>query len=213
MSTLFKTAQDYGLVQCEICNELNQQPKTVLNEKVSWHCARCGATLKLSPQFSRRLEITWALLIAAVMLFIPANVLPVMSLYILGKGSPSTIADGAWQLFQHGQWPIALIIFVASLVIPLVKIIALGFLLISIHYRSHWRSKERMKLYKVIDYIGRWSMVDVFVVAILVGIVQFGNVAYVEANMGSLSFTAVVILTMIAARTLDERQIWEFERD
>jgi len=136
-----------------------------------------------------------------------------MSLYILGKGSPSTIADGVVQLFEHGQWPIALVIFFASLVIPIVKIVALFFLLISIHYRTRWRAKERMRLYKVIDYIGRWSMVDVFVVAILVGMVKFGNIAYVEANMGSLSFAAVVVLTMLAAHTLDEHQIWEFERE
>ena len=211
MTTLFKTAQDYGLIPCEICHYLNVHPPA--RPATQWQCVRCGAVLALNKSLSRRIEITWALLIAAAVLFIPANVLPVMSLYILGKGSPSTIAEGALQLLQHGQWPIALIIFVASLVIPLVKIVAIGFLLISIHYRSRWRSKERMKLYKVVDYIGRWSMVDVFVVAILVGIVQFGNIAYVEANMGSLSFTAVVVLTLLAARTLDERQIWEFERD
>ncbi|MBK8454126.1 MAG: paraquat-inducible protein A [Thiofilum sp.] len=210
MNTSFKTAADYGLVQCEVCQYLNAQPSAP--NTTQWQCVRCGATLPLTKHLSRRIEITWALLIAAIVLLIPANFLPVMSLYMLGKGSPSTIAEGALQLWQHGQWPIALIIFVASLVIPLVKIVAISFLLISIHYRSHWHSKERMQLYKVIDYIGRWSMVDVFVVAILVGIVQFGNIAYVEANMGSLSFTAVVVLTMLAARTLDERQIWEFER-
>lgn len=153
-------------------------------------------------------EVTWALLIAAMILYIPANFLPVMSAYKLGLGQPDTIISGVFYLWKTGQWPLALLVFAASIVVPLMKLIALIFLLITIQRKSSWRQQERMRLYRMIEYVGRWSMVDVFVIAILVGLVQFGNLARVEANVGSFSFAAVVVLTMLAARTLDEHLIW-----
>jgi paraquat-inducible protein A len=155
------------------------------------------------------IEVTWALLIAAIILYIPANTLPIMSAYKLGTGSPDTIVSGVFRLLNSGQWPLALVVFIASVVIPLMKLITLTFLLISIQFQSRWRQSDRMRLYKVIEYVGRWSMVDVFVIAILVGLVQFGTFARVEANIGSISFAAVVVLTMFAARTLDAHLIWD----
>jgi paraquat-inducible protein A len=158
------------------------------------------------------IEVTWALLIAAMILYIPANVLPMMSGYQLGLEQPDTIVSGVFYLWATGQWPLALIVFVASVVVPLMKLITLSFLLITIQWKSTWRPQERMRLYQMIEYLGRWSMVDVFVIAILVGLVQFGNLARVEANAGSFSFAAVVVLTMLAARTLDEHLIWDISR-
>jgi paraquat-inducible protein A len=155
------------------------------------------------------IEVTWALLMAAIILYIPANTMPIMSVYMLGDGQPSTILGGAVHLLETGQWPLALIVFVASIVVPLTKLVTLGFLLISIQLRSRWRQYDRLRLYKMTEYVGRWSMVDVFVIAILVGLVQFGNLAHVEANGATFSFAAVVVLTMLAARTLDEHLIWE----
>lgn len=158
------------------------------------------------------IEITWALLIAAVILYIPANVMPIMSFYTLGNGQPDTILSGAFHLLEAGQWPVALVVFVASIVVPLMKLITLIFLLITIQNRSRWRPHDRLRLYKVTEYVGRWSMVDVFVIAILVGLVQFGTLARVEANAAAFSFAAVVVLTMLAARTLDEHLIWDVSR-
>ena len=158
------------------------------------------------------IEVTWALLIAATILYIPANVLPIMSVYMLGSGQPDTIVSGVFHLWDSGQWPLALIVFFASIVVPLMKLITLSFLLITIQRQSRWRQQERMRLYQIIEYLGRWSMVDVFVIAILVGLVQFGNLARVEANAGSFSFAIVVVLTMLAARTLDEHLIWDISR-
>jgi paraquat-inducible protein A len=151
-------------------------------------------------------------LIAAAILYIPANVLPVMSVYMLGAGQPDTIISGVYHLLEAGQWPLAVIVFVASIVVPLLKLFTLSFLLISIQRKSKWRQHDRMRLYRVTEYVGRWSMVDVFVIAILTGLVQFGNLARVDANVGSFSFAAVVVLTMFAARTLDGHLIWDISR-
>lgn len=172
------------------------------------YCPRCDAKL-LPPNKTKSVEVTWALLLASVLLYIPANTLPVMSVYLLGAGQPDTIISGVYHLLEGGQWPLALIVFVASIVVPLLKLFTLGFLLISIQRCSRWRRQDRMRLYRVTEYVGRWSMVDIFVIAILTGLVQFGNLARIDANLGSLSFAAVVVLTMIAARTLDEHLIWD----
>lgn len=175
------------------------------------HCPRCGARLRWR-QHSNSIEVTWALLIAAILLYVPANMMPVMSVYMLGAGQPATIIGGVYHLLEAGQWPLALIVFVASIVVPLLKLFTLSFLLISIQLRSKWRQYDRMRLYRITEYVGRWSMVDVFVIAILTGLVQFGNLARVDANAGSFSFAAVVVLTMFAARTLDEHLIWDVSR-
>ena len=162
---------------------------------------------------NKSVELSWALLIAAAILYIPANLMPVMSVYMLGSGQPDTIISGALHLVQAGQWPLALLIFVASIVVPLLKLFSLGFLLITIQRGSSWQPHDRLFLYRLTEYIGRWSMVDVFVVAILTGLVQFGNLARIEANAGTFSFAAVVVLTMLAAHTLDEHLIWEIGDD
>ncbi|MEZ5447592.1 MAG: paraquat-inducible protein A [Thiolinea sp.] len=198
--------QQASLLHCRVCGCLSQRPAHV-RRRDALHCPRCGEIFRFGP--NRSVEITWALLIAAAILYIPANLMPVMSVYMLGAGQPDTIISGAMHLLQAGQWPLALLIFVASIVVPLLKLFALGFLLITIQRGSRWRPHDRVLLYRLTEYIGRWSMVDVFVVAILTALVQFGNLARVEANAGTFSFAAVVVLTMLAAHTLDEHLIWE----
>ncbi|PID50013.1 MAG: paraquat-inducible membrane protein A [Proteobacteria bacterium] len=193
-------------IVCPVCACLSHKPTNLLN-KASLFCPRCGHGFPTGP--NRSVEITWALLIASAILYIPANLLPVMSVYWMGTGQPDTIISGVFHLIEAGQWPLAALIFVASIVVPLLKLIALSFLLISIQLGSNWRPQERVWLYRVTEYIGRWSMVDVFVVAILAGLVQFGTLTRVEANAGTLSFASVVVLTMLAAHTLDEHLIWQ----
>jgi len=191
---------------CRICGCVSVKPNQ-LTAKSQLFCPRCGERFKTGP--NRSIEITWALLIAAAILYIPANMLPIMSVYWLGNAQPDTIISGVFLLIELGQYPLAALLFVASIMVPLLKLFALGFLLISIQLKSSWRPHECIRLYRLTEYIGRWSMVDVFVVAILAGLVQFGNLTRIETNAGTLSFAAVVVLTMIAAHTLDEHLIWE----
>lgn len=211
IGTGVQTVYAAGLLQCRVCGLILRLP-TQLSGSVkhhqALHCSRCGARLH---NIDRRhsIETTWALLIAAMILYVPANLIPVMSVYMLGKGHPDTILSGVFSLIKSGQWPLALIVFVASIVVPLLKLLTLSFLLITIQLKSTWRPYDRLRLYRITENIGRWSMVDVFVTAILTGLVQFGNLARIEANIGSLSFAAVVVLTMFAAHTLDAHLIWE----
>lgn len=197
-----------NFLHCRLCGCLCHKPAQLGRYDVMY-CPRCGTKMKTGKNNS--VEVTWALLIAAAIMYIPANLMPVMSVYMLGSGQPDTIISGAIHLVAAGQWPLALLIFLASIVVPLLKLFSLGFLLFSIQRKSAWRQSDRVLLYRATEYIGRWSMVDVFVIAILAGLVQFGNLVRVETNIGTLSFAVVVVLTMIAAHTLDEHLIWEIE--
>ena len=171
------------------------------------HCPRCGAALHRRKPAS--IQRTWALVIAAAILYVPANVLPIMSVTSLGKTQSDTILSGAQYLLVHGMWPLALVVFVASVLVPLLKLAILVFLLISVHYRSRWRLRDRTRLYRITEFIGRWSMVDIYVVTVLVALVRLGNLATIEAELGAVFFAAVVILTMFAAMTFDPRLIWD----
>jgi paraquat-inducible protein A len=117
--------------------------------------------------------------------------------------------QGVLHLLEGGMWPLALIVFVASIVVPVLKLVVLSGLLISIRLRSQWNPVERTRLYRIMEFIGRWSMVDIFVIAILIALVQFGNTASIYPGLGALSFAAVVVLTMFAAHTFDPRLIWD----
>ena len=173
-------------------------------------CPRCGS--RLEDHHGGGVQAAWALLLASAVLYVPANLMPVMSVQMMGKGRPDTIISGVAHLVEAGQWPLALIVFVASIIVPLLKLLALGFILVSIHRRSRWRPRDRKRLYRITEYIGRWSMVDIFVIAILAGLVQFGQVARVVVDPGTLCFAAVVVLTMLAARALDEHMLWNPQR-
>ena len=208
------TARKAGLISCHFCHtlcKLPTSPETSNNTPSpyndSLYCPCCRS--RLYSRIPNSLGRTWALLIAAFILYIPANTLPIMTVIFWGEGQPDTILSGVTHLFAAGMWPLALVIFIASIFIPILKLLTLFGLLLSLHFKVQWRPKDRTVLYRITEFIGRWSMVDVFVIALLVALVQFGNTASVSPNLGALSFAAVVILTMFAAHTFDPRLIWD----
>ena len=170
-------------------------------------CTRCGALVHARRPNS--LARTWALLITAAILYIPANVLPIMTVSSLGQGDPSTIMSGVIQLVQHGMLPIAAVVFIASIVVPTFKLVGIALLLFSVQRHQPLSARQRIWMYRFIEFIGRWSMLDIFVIAILVAVVNFGRLASVEANLGAIAFASVVILTMLAAVSFDPRLIWD----
>jgi paraquat-inducible protein A len=170
-------------------------------------CTRCGALVHARrPNSVMR---TWALLVTAAVLYIPANVLPIMTVSSLGQGDPSTIMSGVIQLVQHGMIPIAAVVFIASILVPTFKLVGIALLLFSVQRRQPLSARQRIWMYRFIEFIGRWSMLDIFVIAILVAVVNFGRLASIEANLGAIAFASVVILTMLAAVTFDPRLIWD----
>lgn len=196
-------AIDAGIVVCNECHELNRQD----SESKSQTCTRCGAVVHARRPNS--IVRTWALLIAASILYIPANVLPIMTVSTLGQGSPDTIMSGVITLLKHGMLPIAAVVFIASILVPTFKLVGIGLLLYSVQRRQPLSARQRILMYRFIEFIGRWSMLDIFVIAILVAVVNFGRIASVEANLGAVAFATVVILTMLAALTFDPRLIWD----
>ena len=196
-------AIDAGILICTECHELNRQdPDT--DEQT---CTRCGALVHARRPNS--LMRTWALLITAAILYIPANLLPIMTVNSLGQGAPSTIMSGVIELVQHGMFPIAAVVFIASILVPTLKLVGIALLLFSVQRHQPLSARQRIIMYRFIEFIGRWSMLDIFVIAILVAVVNFGRLASIEANLGAVAFASVVILTMFAAVTFDPRLIWD----
>ncbi len=189
-----------GLIGCDDCGQ-------VANARPGDHCTRCAATLKLrKPDSQRR---TWAFLIAAAALYIPANTLLFLTLIRLGRSYPSTILGGVEELLEAGMWPLALLVFVASICVPVLKLAGLATLLISTARGSSAWLRGRTRLYRVIDAIGRWSMIDVFMLSVLVALVQNGQIGTVLPDYGAVCFGAVVILTMLASESFDPRLMWD----
>jgi paraquat-inducible protein A len=147
--------------------------------------------------------------IAAALCYIPANLLPVMAVTSLGKHESDTIMSGVIYFLTHGMWPLAVVVFVASVFVPLLKLVNLVVLLVSVQRSSSWRPVERTRLYRVTETIGRWSMVDIYAITILVALVRLGNLATIEAETGAVFFGAVVVITMLAAESFDPRLIWD----
>ncbi|AZC26058.1 MULTISPECIES: paraquat-inducible protein A [Pseudomonas] len=196
-------AIDAGILICIECHELNRQQANSKGQT----CTRCGAMIH--PRRPNSILRTWALLLTAAILYIPANVLPIMTVSALGQGSPSTIMSGVIQLVQHGMIPIAIVVFVASILVPTFKLVGIALLLFSVQRHQPLSARQRIIMYRFIEFIGRWSMLDIFVIAILVAVVNFGRLASIEANLGAVAFASVVILTMLAAITFDPRLIWD----
>jgi len=175
-------------------------------------CPRCGATLHLRKPAS--LSRTWAFLIAAMVMYIPANMLPVMYTNSLFGTENDTILSGVVYLWTSGSWPLAIVVFVASIAVPMLKILALGYLTISTQMRSRWYADERTRIYRMVEFVGRWSMLDIYVITMLVALVQFQALATIQAGNAAIAFGAVVVLTMFAAMAFDPRLMWdEVERD
>lgn len=189
------------LVGCECCGLVSEV------EDEHAHCPRCGAPLhRRKPDSIAR---TWALVIAAIILYIPANVYPVMTVISLGNHMPATILGGVVELIQGGMWPLALLVFLASITVPVLKLLGLTALLISTKRGRSHGLRDRSRLYRIIEVIGRWSMIDVFMISILVGVVRLGNIATIEPGLGAVSFAGVVIVTMFAAECFDPRLMWD----
>jgi paraquat-inducible protein A len=170
-------------------------------------CERCGAAMH--HRIVDSTERTAAFLLAAVTMLIPANLYPVMTVKTLGQGSPDTILSGVVRLIESGLWGLGMIVFVASIVVPCLKISVLSFLLYSVRYKPNWRPRDRTVLYRITEAIGAWSMVDVFLVGLLSGLVNLGLIASIRPGIGATFFAAAVILTIFAARSFDPRLIWD----
>jgi paraquat-inducible protein A len=203
--TLLQTAAEKGLLNCRNCSLLVRRPSATA--RMLLRCPRCGTGLHLRKVDS--IARTWALVIAAFIFYIPANMLPVTVTTYLGSTQYDTIMSGVIFFIRTGSWGIALIIFVASIVVPIAKLVVLSGLLLSIQRRSRWRPEERTRLYRITELVGRWSMLDVFVVTVLVALVRLGYLTTIEAGPGILYFAAVVVITMLAAMTFDPRLIWD----
>ncbi len=200
------TARSLGLIPCHTCGLLVSDPVGGIPAHV--RCPRCGTVLHRRKANS--ISRTWALLCAAAVLLIPANVYPVMTVIRFGQGEPNTILSGVVHLIEGGMWPLALIVFFASMVVPILKLIVLSFLLITLHRRSSWRPRDRTLLFRVTEVIGAWSMVDIFLLAVLVALVNLGALATIRPGIGATFFGAVVVTTMFAAHSFDPRLIWDY---
>ncbi|MEC5215546.1 paraquat-inducible protein A [Actimicrobium sp. GrIS 1.19] len=198
------TAATQGLLSCSACGLLCRPAR----HGNAGNCPRCAAPL--CSRIHRSVLHTWAYLIAAYILYIPANLLPIMQTGSLAKIQTDTIMSGVVYLWESGSRMLALIVFMASIVIPLFKLLALTLLTISVQRRSVWLPLHRARLYRVVEAIGRWSMLDIYVVALLVALVQIKSFATVEAGPGAAAFGTVVVLTLLAAKSFDPRLIWDF---
>ena len=202
MTAAALTARNQGLLPCHACG--------LLARRGTGHeafCPRCGDRLhQRKPDSIRR---TWAFLIAAAILYIPANVLPIMITNSLFGAEVDTIMSGVVYLWTSGSWPLALIVFIASITVPLMKLIALTLLLVSVQFRWRWAPGQRTKLYRIVEIAGRWSMLDIFVSTMLVALVHLQGLATIIAGPAAIAFGAVVVLTMLAAMSFDPRLIWD----
>ena len=207
MSDSAVTAIELGLCLCHGCGGLSR----VAGDGHDMYCRRCGAALHLRKPNS--IARTWAFLIAAYILYVPANVLPMMHTGSLFGAQVDTIMSGVVYLWHSGSWHIALVVFIASIGIPLAKMFSLTYLLISVQLGWTHRPMERTKLYRVLEFVGPWSMLDVFVVMILVALVQLKALATSQPGPAAAAFGAVVVLTMLAAMAFDPRLLWEPQKE
>lgn len=201
------SAAQAGLVSCSTCGLLSRPADSAR----PGYCPRCGTALVWRRHHS--IQYTWALIIAGAICYIPANVLPVLSTTALGSTEADTIIGGVIFLYGSGSWPLALIVLVASVMIPLGKLVALGYLLITVQRGSIKNSHDRTRIYDLVEFVGRWSMLDVFVDAFVVALVQLSPLMSVQPGLGVAFFMAVVVLTMLAAQSFDPRLIWDAGRD
>jgi paraquat-inducible protein A len=198
------SAASLGLLACGTCGLLQRRPA---GGAPALACARCG-----SPVHTRKPDSvmrTWALVIAAYMLYLPANLLPILQTNTLKGSDWDTIMSGLIFLWLDGLWPLSIIIFVASIVIPLAKLLTLSYLLLSVRQAWTPHRRARTRLYRLVDLVGKWSMVDIYVGAMLVGLVQFAPVASVRPGPGAVAFGAVVVLTIFASHSFDPRLLWD----
>jgi len=170
-------------------------------------CPRCGATVGEGARGS--LQRTAAFAVAALILYIPANIYPIMRMHFYGGYNESTVWDGVVSLAESNQWFVAAIVFLASIVIPVMKLSGLLYLVITVRFGLGRRLRDRTRIYRFIDVIGPWAMLDVFLLAVLVALVKLGTIATILPGPGLIAFSAVVVLTMLASASFDPRTIWQ----
>ena len=200
------SAAEAGLILCLTCEQLaRHQPGP------AHRCPRCGQRMQVRKQDS--LARATAYLIAAAILYIPANLLPIMHTATLVGGEDDTILSGVIVLLKTGSWPLAALVFFASIMVPMLKLIALSVLVLSIHQRWTSPPHGRLRLYRLVEFIGRWSLLDIYVLTLLVALVQLHALATVGPRPGALAFAAVVVLTLLSARSFDPRLLWDASRN
>ncbi|QDE38709.1 paraquat-inducible membrane protein A [Luteibacter pinisoli] len=195
-------AQDLGIMGCHVCRLV-----TTYSENPHAHCPRCHNPLH--PRKQGSIARAWALLVAAAIFYIPANVFPIMRTQSLFSKDDNTILSGVFELWRNGSPDLAIIVFTASIVVPVLKFLIMGYLLVSVQRASGYGPRQRAKLYRFVELVGYWSMLDVFVVAILSALVHFKVLSRVEPLPGVIYFGIVVVLTMLAAMSFDPRLIWD----
>ena len=200
------TAAQLGLLACDCCGLLSRRAPAGA-QRLAAACPRCSAHLHSRKPHS--IGRAWAYWIAAVVLYFPANLLPIMQTSSLFDSQRDTIMSGVIFLWNDGSWPLALLVFFASVVVPLLKLIALAYLLVTVQIGMRGRRHQRTRLYRMLEFVGRWSMLDIYVVTILVALVHLQSLAEIEAGPGAIAFGAVVVLTMLSAMSFDPRLIWD----
>jgi paraquat-inducible protein A len=200
----YLTAASLGMGGCTVCGEINRVVA------LSRACRRCGMPVELRKRNS--LKRSWAFLLAAAILYLPANLYPILESRTVAGVERDTILQGVVLLWNSGSWPLALLVVFASVVVPLLKLMSMTLLLVSVQARWGWRVRERARLYRLVEFVGRWSMLDIYVVAFLVALVRLKALATMDAGPGALAFGAVVVLTMLSAQAFDPRLLWDAAR-
>ncbi|MBF0218940.1 MAG: paraquat-inducible protein A [Gammaproteobacteria bacterium] len=193
------TAHQAGLCHCALCDNL------AVAATAASHCPRCGSRWR--SEHSRQSTVL-ALLITGTLLLIPANIYPIMSVYNFGRGQPDTILSGIIKLIEAHMWGLAVVIFIASILVPWLKLLTLYGLLYSTLHRGGWRPRERALLHRITEAVGVWSMTDIFIVALMAALVNLGTVATIAPGPGAIYFCAAVMVTMLAAAAFDTRTFW-----
>lgn len=200
-------AAELGLIGCQVCGLVCRDGADATSVSEVVVCPRCGVALhRRKPASYAR---TWALLIAAFLMYIPANVVPIMRTASLNDVDDNTIISGVVELWKNGSPYLAIIVFTASIVVPMLKFLALGTLLVSSRRGSNWARAQRAGLYRLVELVGYWSMLDVFVVSLLTALVRFSVLSRVEPLPGVIFFGLTVVLTMLASMSFDPRLIWD----
>jgi len=206
-SVKLPSARSKGLAHCHTCHMLNQLPEGDHHG----HCSRCSAPVHYRSHNS--IERSWALVIASLIVFVPANTLPIMTVNYFGVGTADTILSGIVTLINLDMAPVALIVFIASFLVPLSKILGLIILLVTVNRHSRVQPVQRTTLYRIVEFLGKWSMLDVFVVGIMGAVVNLGYITSIEPGRGAAAFAIMVILTMFAAHAFDPRLIWDLKNN
>ena len=199
------SARQQGLIGCSCCALVQQRPQA--HPRRAIFCSRCHS--RLHSRLPNAVAKSWAYTLAALVMLLPANFYPIMVVTSLGSDSPDTIISGVIHLVHSGQYPIAAVVFIASIAVPVLKLIGMMLLLTATQRHWHLSARQCTALYRMVEFIGRWSMLDLFVIAILMALVDLGQVAQINAGPAATAFLVTVLLTMLAAISFDPRLLWD----